>query len=248
MVFTLKKEFRVRKLVVLFASLFFLGLQAHAITIEFPEDELAKESVLPVFEGGTVAVKSRRVVTKKKIELGVLAGMVFNEPYFSPLTYGIHAGYHFNEFHSIGVNAFMRNSSPSSDANEIDSKASTRLGFNYMPAVKYFATVDYQLTPYYGKISLSKETVMNLLMYVYGGAGMIGLDGYSTWIANVGVGQNLFFTPRIGLRADLKFLMYQGLNYTSRPGVAPTSAVSASELDKQFNISPSVMLGVVVLL
>lgn len=237
-----------RKLTLIFASLLFLSLNAQAVTIEFPEEELAKESVLPVFEGGTTAVKSRRVVTKQKTELGVMGGMVFNEPYFSPLTYGIHAGYHFNEFHSVHLNAFMRNQSPSADGKEIDSKPSTRLGIDYMPAVKYVATVDYQLTPYYGKISLSKETVLNLLMYVYGGGGMIGIEGYNTWIADVGVGQNLFFTPTVGLRFDLKFLMYQGLNYTSLPGTAPTAPVAASSFDKQFNISPSVMMGVIVLL
>lgn len=240
-----------RKLVVLLATLFF-SYNAYSVTIEFPEEELAKESVLPVFEGGTVAVKSRRVVTAKKFEVGPMAGFIFNEPYFSPLTYGLHAGYHFNEFHSVQINALMRDDSLSDDAEELDRTFVGTDGFNFkvMPAVKYLATVDYQLTPYYGKISLSKEFVMNLALYVYGGGGVIDIDGEKTWIANLGIGQNLFFTPRIGLRADLKFLIYNGPNYTSIPAktTAATSTVSASEFDKQTNFSPSVMLGLVFLL
>lgn len=228
-------------------------LTSYAVTIELPEEELAKESVLPVFEGGTVAVKSRRVETKKKFEVGPMVGMIFNEPFFSPLAYGVHAGYHINEFHSIAINAFLRNSSLSDDAGQLDSdlsQPSQKINFRVVPIPEYLATVDYQLTPYYGKISLSKDFVMNLALYVYGGAGMTDLGGKMTWIANVGVGQNLFFTPRFGIRLDVKFLMYNGLDVTSRQSDTnvATSPVDPEIFDDQFNVSPSVMLGAVFLL
>lgn len=231
------------------------SLTSFAVTIELPEEELAKESVLPVFEGGTVAVKSRRVETKKKFEVGPMVGMIFNEPFFSPLTYGVHAGYHFNEFHSLAINGFMRSNSLSSDARQADSDLQAqdpglKINFAVVPIPEYLVTVDYQLTPYYGKISLSKDYVMNLALYVYGGLGMTDLGGVSTWIANVGVGQNLFFTPKVGLRLDVKFLMYNGLDVTSKQSttVGLTSAADPNIFDDQFNISPSVMLGLVVLL
>lgn len=237
-----------RNLIILLGTLL-LSLSAQAVTIEFPVEELAKESVLPVFEGGTTAVKSRRVITKRKFEVGPMGGFIFNEPYFSPLTYGLHAGYHFNEFHSLHVNAFLRNDSPSDDSKEIEKTFPGQFDFKMMPSAKYLATIDYQLTPYYGKISLSKDFVMNLAMYMYAGGGMIDFDGDKTWIADVGVGQNLFFSPTVGLRFDLKFLFFNGPVYTSLPGnTAPTAPVTTSQLDEQMNISPSVMLGLVVLL
>jgi len=231
-------------------SLFFVA-SVEAVTIELPEEELAKESVLPVFEGGTTAVKSRRVVTKQKFEVGPMAGMIFNEPFFSPYSYGVHAGYHINEFHSVAINAFMRDGNISSDANQADSDLGNQsVNFKVVPIPKYLATIDYQMTPYYGKISLTKESVMNLALYIYGGAGMTDLGGKMTWIANLGVGQNLFFTPRIGLRMDLKFLLYNGLDVVSRQSIThnATTKQSPDIFDKQFNISPSVMLGVVFLL
>lgn len=243
-----------------FATMIF-SLSAAAVTIELPEEELAKESVLPVFEGGTVAVKSRRVVTKQKFEIGPMLGMIFNEPFFSPWAAGIHAGYHINEFHSIAINAFKRDAKLSSDANQIDSDLgnsgpggsptpSLTINFPVVPVPEYLATIDYQMTAYYGKISLSKESVMNLALYVYGGVGMTDLGGEMTWVADLGVGQNLFFTPRMGLRLDMKFLMYNGLDVTSRQTTtnAATSEVDPGIFDTQFNISPSVMLGFVVLL
>lgn len=238
------------KIIFFYIALFF-STGALAVTIEFPEEELAKESVLPVFEGGTVAVKSRRVVTQQKVELGVMGGMIFNEPFFSPLTYGVHAGYHLNEFHSFAINAFMRDESVSSDAEQADSDLgpSAKINFNVVPIPKYVITLDYQMTPYYGKISLTKDYVMNLALYIYGGVGATDLGGEVTWIADVGVGQNLFFTPRLGLRLDMKFLLYEGLNVTSSSLTTnATAPVDPGVFDKQFNVSPSVMLGLVYLL
>ncbi|MBY0384148.1 outer membrane beta-barrel domain-containing protein [bacterium] len=243
------------KLCLLVFTTMFFSLSALAVTIELPEEELAKESVLPVFEGGTVAVKSRRVVTKQKFEIGPMLGMIFNEPFFSPWAGGIHAGYHINEFHSIAINAFKRDAKLSDDARQIDSDLATigptlTINFPVVPVPEYLATIDYQMTAYYGKISLGKESVMNLALYIYGGAGMTDLGGKMTWVADLGVGQNLFFTPRMGLRLDMKFLMYNGLDVTSRQTTtnAATSDVDPGIFDTQFNISPSVMLGFVVLL
>ena len=137
-----------KKIIFVLASLLAVST-ASAVTIEFPEDELAKESVLPVFEGGTVAVKSRRVTTKQKIEVGPMAGMIFNEPFFSPMAYGIHAGYHSNEFHSFAINAFMRNEDISDDARQADKDLGpgARINFEVVPVPKYVVTLDYQLTP-----------------------------------------------------------------------------------------------------
>lgn len=235
-----------------FVVFLFSAITASAVTIEFPEEELAKESVLPVFEGGTTAVKSRRVVTKKKIELGLMGGMIFNEPFFSPLAYGIHAGYHFNEFHSLKVNAFLRNEDISSDARQADADLGvSKINFSVVPVPSYLVTLDYQLTPYYGKISLTKDFIMNLALYVYGGLGMTDLGGGEvTWISDIGIGQNLFFTPKFGIRLDMKFLLYEGLNVTSRASQTSvaTSPVDPSIFDKQFNVSPSIMFGIVYLL
>jgi outer membrane beta-barrel protein len=248
---TLSKENRVKYWLLAFAACF-LTNHSLAVTIELPEEELAKESVLPVFEGGTLAVKSRRVVTKEKFEVGPMVGMIFNEPFFAPMAYGIHAGYHLNEFHSFAVNAFMRDNSISDDARQVDKDLANVqiINFPVVPVPEYLVTVDYQLTPYYGKISLTKDYVMNLALYIYGGLGATDLGGKTTWIADLGVGQNLFITPKIGIRLDMKFLLYNGLNVTSRPNQTSIAQgpVDPSIFDDQFNVSPSVMLGVVFLL
>lgn len=251
-----------KHLLLVFSTLIFTA-QAYSTQIEFPQEELAKESVLPVFEGGTTAVKSRRVTETGKFEVGLMGGMVFNEPFFDPLAYGLVAGYHFNEFSAIVLHAVMRQDDISSDARQVDSDLASKnqqiINFLAVPVPKYYFMANYELTPYYGKISLSKDSVMNLLLHVHGGLGMIDVGGEMTWIANLGVGQTLFFTKNLGLRADLKFLMYEGPNVVSRPDLTnphfsnpaaqnPTSPLEPSAFDKQFNFSPSVMIGLVYLL
>ncbi|MCC6138356.1 MAG: outer membrane beta-barrel domain-containing protein, partial [Bdellovibrionaceae bacterium] len=171
--------------------------------------------------------------------------------FFDPLTYGIHAGYHISEFSSFALNGFMRQEDISDDARQADQDlASTQpINFSVVPIPKYLVTLDYQMTPYYGKISMTKDYVMNLALYVYGGVGVTDLGGQMTWIADLGVGQNLFFTKNFGLRLDMKFLLYEGLDVTSNPATSTATApVDAGSFDKQFNVSPSVMLGVIFLL
>lgn len=88
---------------VIFLLIGLTSLNANAEVIRFPEDELAAESVLPVFDHPE-AVKNRNVVTKKKIELGSYLGYNLTEPFFNPLNLGVSATYHLSE--ESGINVF----------------------------------------------------------------------------------------------------------------------------------------------
>ena len=73
--------------------------------VRFSQDELARESVLPVFDKTSV-VKNRRVSTRGKVELGVGTGTDFLEPFY--VKYGIidaQLTYHINELHGILITA-----------------------------------------------------------------------------------------------------------------------------------------------
>ena len=59
-----------------------------APSIELPEDELAKETVLPVFEKPGM-VRMRNVVTRKKYEVGMHYGWLMTEPIFDTSRIGL---------------------------------------------------------------------------------------------------------------------------------------------------------------
>lgn len=232
-----------------FLSLTFVAAVSQAATIEFPEEELAKESVLPVFEGQTKAVKSRRVETEKKIEVGGGLSFIFNEPIFETMAFNIHGGYHLNNFHSIHTNFTLRQDDLSDDANEIENTPGVTFNFPVVPIPKWSLMLDYQITPYYGKISFTKNGVLNLDIFGIAGLGAIDVGGEVTLMANVGFGTNLYFTRRIALKADLKFLGYSAPQVINKTVTQPaTGPLEPSAFESSFQISPALSVGLSFLL
>src|ERR1700730_15751833 len=64
--------------------------------VQFPESELARESVLPVFDHPE-AVKKRYVPTEGRIELDGFLGTSLNDPFLYNYPLGIEAAYHLSE-------------------------------------------------------------------------------------------------------------------------------------------------------
>ena len=213
--------------VLVFVFLLSVSLEGLAVTIEFPKDELARESVLPIFEN-TLAVKSRLVPTMGHMEFGFASGFAMNEPFFKTLRYGGHLVYHITETHGFllegqlyqkGLNSNGQTLANRNFRNEGGNKAgicvSTDCYFRleYAPQPEYHFIANYQVTAYYGKISILKNFVMNLSLYGLLGLGTVGLGGENAPALNLGLGQKFYFSKNWGLRADLGFMIYQGVNY-----------------------------------
>ncbi len=197
----------------------FVSVPGMAITIEFPKDELARESVLPIFEN-TLAVRSRLVPTKGRLELGFASGFALNEPFFKTLRYGGHVAYHFTETHGLLLEGRIYQKGLNSNGQalaskdfDIHEKVEENIRMEYAPQVEYHFIANYQMTAYYGKISILKDFVMNLSLYGLLGMGMVSMGGESAPALNLGLGQKFYFNKNWGLRADLGLLIYQGVNY-----------------------------------
>ena len=85
------------------------------------------------------------------------------------------------------------------------------------PAPSSIFMASYQLTTFYGKISLTKKSVMNLALFGVLGAGLMGMDsGTQLPALNAGFGQKFYFGNRISLRLDFRVIAYQGPDPTSQ--------------------------------
>lgn len=252
---------------ILLFSLLLIGYQAQAVTIEFPEEELAQESVLPVFDNA-LAVKSRLVPTAGRFEIGFAAGLAMNEPFFNSSRFGGHIAYHFNETHAFLLSGQMYsdglgNNGKALSATDLNNGAGQtfiRMEFAPQPASHFFA--NYQITPYYGKISVFKDFVMNLSLYGLLGVGAVDIGGETTPAFNVGIGQKFYFNKRWGIRADLGLMAYEGVNFfvASDGGNSPlqdtsgsaaddvTSDVPVSAFDRQMNYDMHFSLALIILL
>ena len=150
------KGIAVKLLKVIFRALAFLFVFypfcVMAVVIEFPKEELARESVLPVFDN-PVAVKSRLVPTKGRVELGVASGFALNEPFFKTLRYGGHLAYHITETHGfllegqIYQQGLNRNGNALNEKNFGENKSEKEhLRIKYAPQPESHFMANYQIT------------------------------------------------------------------------------------------------------
>lgn len=183
---------------------------ASAETIDFPEDELAQESVLPKFDRPD-SVKKRNVVTEKKFEVGGYYGWNFLEPIYNQSKIGVNIGYHWNENSAFMVNYANWMSGLNKQYTDGLAEAPNNLNFDRAPKLKYSLYGHYEWKVFYGKISLTKQGVMNLSTYPIFGLGMTAYEHKNYPGVDFGFGQKFYFGKSLALRADIK------LQYGQKP-------------------------------
>lgn len=192
-------------------ALALISLTAYAEdVIEFPEEQLSQESVYPVFDQPE-AVKERNVqfTNKKEVSLGL--GSTLNDPFFNTYPIELSGYYHFNEYHAAGIVGAYGFSMKNGYVSQIDAQfvGTNRVDFETAPKINWYVLGEYEFTPYYGKISLSKLNVINLTLSLTAGAGTMSLGTDSSVVMSFGMNQRLFFNKRFGIKPELRALMYQ---------------------------------------
>lgn len=207
-------------------------LSARAVDIQFPEEELARESVLPKFDNPE-AVKRRAVDTEGRFEAALYGGWALNDALFNPMTFGGLLGYHFNELHAAQVQIGIFSTQPSQYVPGIENELpANERNLAKGPAVKSLFLGNYQITPFYGKLSITKSVVLNLSIFATAGVGTIQIGDGSSVAFGLGIGQKLYFSRNFGLRADLKALFYSAPNPLSIP-ITEGNTPANSEYEKQ---------------
>ncbi len=219
-----------------------MGMSSNADKIELPDEELARDSVLPVFEK-TQAVLNKNVKTNGRFQFGLGAGLEVNEPFYNDTLYGVFGAYHFNEIH--GVNLQFQAWSPGLSNYGEQIKTDQGLDPDRSPQPQWAAIMNYEFVAYYGKISLSKQTVMNLNLFADVGLMYLDIEDRSTFGLNLGIGQTLFFTNNVGLRLDLKTVIFKGPDPASRPASPPPAA---SDFEENVHVNNQVLASLLFLL
>ncbi len=218
---------------------------AFAERIEFPEDELATETVLPKFDRPTV-VRNRNVVTEGRFEPGLFSGWIMNEPFYNNQQIGLNLSYHFNEISAVNVVGASWMSGASTYGKQLKEQNYVDVDNTYGPKSMYL--LNYQFTGFYGKISLTKQAVVNLSLFGLMGIGMVNYEGLNSPAFTFGLGQKFYFTPAIALRFDLRMLAYQGPNPVSLPTINLTTKPAISDFEKSTYLSTVLNVGLVFLL
>jgi outer membrane beta-barrel protein len=177
------------------------SLSVTADEIEVPEDELARETVYPVFDS-VVAVRKRNVKDSKTIDIGLFGGFAITEPVYAATKFGLSLTYHLSEVHSIGVIFAKNTTGLSKDAQGL--KDDFGLDFTRAPFPENSLLFDYNYKLYYGKLSVTKNGVINTSIYTSGTAGIIKYIHKSYPTIAFGVGERFYLTNNFALKVDLR--------------------------------------------
>ena len=208
--------------------LFFAALPAWPAKIRFPDEELARETVLPLFQPVRAALR-RNISLKYRFALSGGAAWGLDEPFYS-IFYGEgRASFYWTE--TIGVNIQVIFIPPVlsaagqklRDEGVVVQQQGSGSQKSFFDAQKllhpYIMTfINLQYTPFYGKISLAKQWAMNLSIYTRFGPGLIVFnEGTKLPSFNLGIGKMIFLNRFFALNGDLGFYSYYGPDPTMIP-------------------------------
>lgn len=203
-----------------------------AAKVEFPEEELASESVLPIFDDYQ-PVRNRNVVTSKKIELTGFLGITMNEPFTSPYNFGGMLTYHFNEIHAVQLYGTVFSANENNYPSQIyEETGGSPGGYDIRGQVakpESAILLAYKISPFYGKFSLTKQTVLNIALYGTLGVGTIQVSGAQNTAFSFGLGQKFYFSDKFSLVSDLRILAFSGLDPRGKIEANPAPGVTANE-------------------
>lgn len=211
--------------------------------IELPKEELAQESVLPVFENSPM-VKNRNMTTEGRSEFGGFFGMALTEPISNVTRLGFSYYYHTTEENAWGV-LFAKNSGGLSDyAKQLGSQYP--LDFSRAPMSDSTLMLDYNYKMLYGKMSLTKTNIINLSLYTSFAAGMVKYVHKSFPAVAAGIGQKIYFGKAWAFRTDLRMYIHNAPIpfLAGNPGVSTGSAVPPYDLfSERLTFTTSLELG-----
>jgi len=208
-----------------------------ADSIEFPEEDLATDTVLPKFDNRTM-VKNRYVTTKGRFEINGGMGFNLTEALYNNKSFHFGLGYNLTETHGVQFVGMFLLDGLSGNGEALKRGDGLippdKLDASLAPHVEQMYLLDYQFTAWYGKISVTKNSIWNLSIYGLVGAGFISFTDSSTVALNLGFGQKMYLTKNLALKTDLRFHFYQGPNPASKTELLRTGSdpVSSDDLDK----------------
>ena len=189
-------------------------LTGEAAKVRFSKEELAKESVLPVFDPMHL-VLGRNVTLSKRLEVGVSLSFGLDEPFYFPVYATGLLAFYMTETHGVSLTGTWfpplkeRFLLIEPDGMELKNKFNIDVWNNPYPQMMGF--LNYQYTPFYGKISIAKTIVTNLSIYGFAGPGIVMFNESTvTPAGNMGLGLKIYFNRWLALRGGLRFYGYYG--------------------------------------
>ncbi len=203
----------------------FLPAPAVSAVIRFPDQELASEYVFPIFKDPKV-VLNRNVTLSNRFEICLSGALRTDEPFYSPYSLSASMAFYWNESHGMGLSGLFFVPGLSNTGLALKNKGVANnkeqvnfyLDMNLAPRPLLGAFLNYQFSPLYGKISITKTFNLNFALYSFLGFGVMGLNHGNkepliiTPASHFGIGQRFYINRYFALSVGMDFLIYRGPN------------------------------------
>ena len=171
-------------------------------------------------------VRPQKFSSAEKIEFGVLAGYVSNDPYNRVIVPALVGAYHYGDHSAIEVHGGYALYTNKQLLGQVRDKIGRDPDVVSRP--QFFVTANYGWTPIYGKLSAFGELVLHYDMYVLAGAGVVS-DEIETNTADVNsqktvsdkifpatdfaIGQHFFLSKKTAIRAEIRpYIFWEQIN------------------------------------
>lgn len=248
----------------------FFSVPVWSAVIQFPDQELASEYVFPIFKNPK-AVLNRDVTLTNRFELRMSGALRTDEPFYSPYSALASLSFYWNESHGVGMSGlfFLPGLSSTGEGlketgiQKVDKSGSITTVDSYYdaglaPHPFIGAFLNYQFSPFYGKISITKTLVFNFSLYSFFGLGTIGMqhgEGDIIMVAasHFGIGQKFYFNRYFALDGGIDFLIYHAPNPVYEgikwaPNQPAPSRPAYSKFEKDIFLRFLARIGITVLL
>lgn len=154
---------------------------------------------------------------RHRLEIGLVTGPVFTDPFLSVADYGGFVQYHFTEHLAAGVLAWAYSSSPSDALNQLRQYSNGAANTN---DVHWFAGGEVAYSPLYGKVSLLGMAIAYLDTYISLGAGEISTQTGRYFAPTGSVGEQITLSPRVSLRLEYRLMYYSEMLLQQNPAAS----------------------------
>lgn len=218
-------------------SIIFATLASRAEVIQIEADELPAESVIPILDSN-MAVKNRSIPFSGRLEIGVMTGSVIDEMFFNNTLWGLQLFYYYNEDSAWGIKYANRLNGISSYSEQFQN-TSAQLDFQKAPTPSTIMTASYRWSFLYGKMSVSKDTVVPTVLSTETDIGVHKMGSQNLPWTSFGISHKVFIKKHVGIGLSYRLLIYQTLDPASADLGSSAPTPSESDFDKKIQISQS---------
>ncbi len=188
------------KIIVTFGM--FLVLTKANAAVDLSPEELSQEVVRPKVDK-PLSVLHRNITTDGKIEVQFGYGWNFTEPIYEQGALSFGGGYHFSETGGVLLRYISWGKGRNTTYTDPLGSGNKQLDFERIPQLQSSISGLYEWKIYYGKISLSKETVANMHLFPIFGLNRTQFDHKAYWGAIAGAGAKFYFNSQLGMRTSI---------------------------------------------